>query len=109
MCLVKPLSRDKGSGRYTMYLPFHPKESVGRKGQIHCVFARPLVPREGLYQIRGQSLNTHRGRHRSGGAQFAIFRSFFPIFGGGALEGEFCKFSLYFSGFSISGGFSLVL
>ena len=48
--------------------PFAP-ESVGRKGQIHCVSARPLVPREGLYQIHGQSLNTHRGKHRSGGAQ----------------------------------------
>ena len=52
-----------------MYLPFCPRESVGRKGQIHCVSARPLVPREGLYQIRGQSLNTHQGKHRSGGAQ----------------------------------------
>ena len=29
----------------------------------------PLVPREGLYQIHWQSLNTHRGKHRSGGAQ----------------------------------------
>ena len=36
---------------------------------MHCVSARPLVPREGLYQIHGQSLNTHRGKHRSGGAQ----------------------------------------
>ena len=28
------------------------------------------MPREGLYQIHGQSLNnTHRGKHRSGGAQ----------------------------------------
>ena len=41
----------------------------GEKGQMHCVSARPLVPREGLYQIHGQSLNTHRGKHRSGGAQ----------------------------------------
>ena len=40
-----------------------------RKGQIHCVSARPLVPGEGLYQIHGQSLNTHRGKHRSGGAR----------------------------------------
>ena len=69
MYLVKSLSRDKGSGRYTMYLPLSPKESVGRKGQIHCVSARPLVPREGLYQIHGQSLNTYRDKHRSGGAQ----------------------------------------
>ena len=69
MYLVKPLSRDKGSGRSTMYLPFRPTDSLGRKGQIHCGSARPLVPREGLYQIHGQSLNTHRGKHRSGGAQ----------------------------------------
>ena len=48
--------------------PFRPTDSLGRKGQIHCVSARPLVPREGLYQIHGQSLNTHRGKHRSGGA-----------------------------------------
>ena len=66
MYLVKPLSRDKGSGRYRMYR--HPKEPVGRKGQIYSVSARPLVPGEGLYQIHGQSLNTHRGKHRSGGA-----------------------------------------
>ena len=46
--------------------PFHPKESVGRKGQIHCVSTGPLALREGLYQIHGQSLNTHRGKHRSG-------------------------------------------
>ena len=59
----------QGSRRYTMYLPFRPKESVGWKGQIHCVSTRPLVPGEGLYQIHGQSLNTHRGKHRSGGAQ----------------------------------------
>ena len=37
--------------------------------QIHNVSARPFVPGEGLYQIHGQSLNTHRGKHRSGGAQ----------------------------------------
>ena len=36
--------------------------------RCHCVSARPLVPREGLSQIHGQSLNTHRGKHRSGGA-----------------------------------------
>ena len=69
MYLVKSLSRDRGSGRYTMYLPLSPQESVGQKGQIHCVSTRPLVLGEGLYQIHGQSLNTHRGKHRSGGAQ----------------------------------------
>ena len=70
MYLVKPLSLGKGKGqihnvsalfalqipwcersRYIMYLPFS------------------LVPREGLFQIHGQALNTHRGKHRSGGAR----------------------------------------
>ena len=73
MYLIKSLSRDKGSGRYTMYLPLSPYRFLGRKGgrYIHCVSTRlrPLVPREGLYQIHGQSLNTHRGKHRSGGAR----------------------------------------
>ena len=41
--------------------PFRPINSLGQKGQIHCVSAKPLVPGEGLYQIHGQSLNTHRG------------------------------------------------
>ena len=27
--------------------PFRPTDSLGRKGQIHCVSTRPLVPREG--------------------------------------------------------------
>ena len=44
MYLVKALSRDKGSGRYTMYLRFSPKESVGRKGQIQCVSTIGGVP-----------------------------------------------------------------
>ena len=69
MYLVKCLSLDKGSGGCTMCLPFRPTDSLGRKGQIHRVSARPLFPGEGLYQIHGQSLNTHWGKHRSGGAQ----------------------------------------
>ena len=52
-----------------MYLPFRPKESVGRKGRYIVYLPFSLVPREGLYQIHGQSLNTHRGKHRSGGSQ----------------------------------------
>ena len=76
MYLVKPLSRDKGSGRY-MYLLFSPTDCLGRKQQIHCVSTRPLVPGEGLYQIHGQSLNTHRGKHRSGGAQHEDFSDLF--------------------------------
>ena len=69
MYLVNSIARDKGSGRYTMYLPFSPYSFLGAKGQIHCVSARPLVPGKGFYRIHGQSLNTHRGKHRSGGAQ----------------------------------------
>ena len=60
MYLVMSLSRDKGSGRYMMYLPFLPYRFLGGKGQIHCVSARPLAPKKGLYQIHGQSLNTHQ-------------------------------------------------
>ena len=73
MYLVKSLSRDKGSGRYTMYLSLSPYRFLGRKGQIHCVSTGPLVPGEGLYQIHAQSLNTHRGKHRSGGAQDPVW------------------------------------
>ena len=80
MYLVKPLSPDKGSGRYTLYLPLSP-QGIGRKGQIHCVSTGPLVPGEGLYQIHGQSLNTHRGKHRSGGAQKHVQMNFFVLGG----------------------------
>ena len=66
MYLVKSLSGTRSLVDTQCICPFRPKESVGRKGQIHCVSARPLVPREGLYQIHGQSLNTHQGEHRSG-------------------------------------------
>ena len=69
MYLVKSLPRDKGSGRYTMHLPLSPCRFLGAKGQIDCVSTRLLVPRQGLYQIHRQSLNTHQGKHRSGGAQ----------------------------------------
>ena len=41
-------------------------------GQTLCVSTRPLVPGEALYRIHRQSLNTHRGKHRSGGAQLDI-------------------------------------
>ena len=64
-----PLPGQGGLADTQCICPFRPKESVGRKGQIQCVSTGPLVPREGLYQIHGQSLNTHRGKHRSGGAQ----------------------------------------
>ena len=67
MYLVKPLSRDKAKRADTECIcPFPLSDSLRRKGQIHYVSARPLVPGEGLYQIHGQSLNTHRGKHRSG-------------------------------------------
>ena len=69
MHLVKPLSRDKGSGRYTMYLPLSPQGMCkAKRADTLRICPFPLVPREGLYQIHGQSLNTHRGKHRSGGA-----------------------------------------
>ena len=39
----------QGEGADTQCIcPFRPKESVGRKGQIHCVCTGPLVPREGF-------------------------------------------------------------
>ena len=79
MYMVKALSRDKGLADTQCICPFHPKESVGRKGQIHCVSTRPLVPGEGLYQIHGQSLNTHWGKHRSGGCPMILV--FFVFFG----------------------------
>ena len=71
MYLVKSLSLGtRGLADTQSICPFRPTDSLARKGQIHCVSARPLVPREGLYQINGQSLKTHRGKHRSGGARF---------------------------------------
>ena len=155
MYLVKSLSRDKGSGRYTMYLPFSPYRFLGAKGtDTLCICRTPCPGRGALpdtfrsaksqneispnfsifspgfcpefcsefspnfsrifrasfrgkrrpekihqkspsffnakfpskYQknihknflenrkskIHGQSLNTHRGKHRSGGAQLII-------------------------------------
>ena len=58
MYLVKSLSWDKGPVDTQCICPFHPTDSVGQKGRIHCVSSRPLVREEGLYQIHGQSL-TH--------------------------------------------------
>ena len=79
MYLVKALSRDKGSGSYTKSLPFSPCTFLGAKAQIHCVSARPLVPGEGLFcQIQGQSLNTHRGKHRSV-AKCTVSRRWFAV------------------------------
>ena len=79
MYLVKSLPSGEGVWQiHNVSAPFNPKESVGRKGQIHCVSTRPLVPKEGLYQIHAQSLNTHRGKHRSVGAQVPLFRFFVP-------------------------------
>ena len=64
-----PLSGQGVWQTHSVSVPFRPTDSLGQKGQIHCVSTGPLVPREGLYEIHGQSLNTHRGKHRSGGAQ----------------------------------------
>ena len=70
MYLVKPLSQDKGSGRYTMYLPLSPYRFLGAKrADTLCIYQTPC-PKRGALQIHWQSLNTHRGKHRSGGAQF---------------------------------------
>ena len=49
--------------------PFCTKESVGQKGQIHCVSALFPCPERGALPDTWQSLNTHRGKHRSGGAR----------------------------------------
>ena len=43
-----PLSGQGGLADTQCICPFRPKESVGQKGQMHCVSTRPLVPREGL-------------------------------------------------------------
>ena len=61
----KPLYRDKGSGRYTKCLPCSPFKFLATKAEGY----RYLFPGGGLYQIYCQSLNTHGGTHRSGGAQ----------------------------------------
>ena len=38
MYLVKALSRDKGSGRYTMYLPFPPHRFLGAERGRYIVY-----------------------------------------------------------------------
>ena len=68
MYLVKRLSQDEGPGRYTKCLPCRPTDSLGRGGR-GGVSARYLTPGGGLSQMQCQSVNTHRGKHRSGGAQ----------------------------------------
>ena len=47
---------------------FVPRKLWGA-GHTLCVSTKPLVPGEALYRIHRQYLNTHRGKHRSGGAQ----------------------------------------
>ena len=44
-------------------------------GQTLCVCTRPPVPGETLYRTHRQSPNTHRGKHRSGGAQHKDLRT----------------------------------
>ena len=73
MYLAKPLSWDKGSGRYTMYLPLRAHtESCRAKGADTLCICQTPCPERGLYQIHGQSLNTHRGKHRSGGCPKSV-------------------------------------
>ena len=65
---VKRLSRDKGLGRYTKCLPSRPADSLGQRGRGGAS-TRFIAPGGGLYQIQCQSVNTHRGKHRPGGAR----------------------------------------
>ena len=49
MYLVKPLSQDKGSGRYTMYLPFSLYRFLGAKGtDTLCIYRTPCLGRGAL-------------------------------------------------------------
>ena len=49
MYLVKPLSRDKGSGRYTMYLPLSPQGICRAKGaDTLCIYRTPCPARGAL-------------------------------------------------------------
>ena len=69
-------------------------------GQTLCESTRPLLPEEALYQIHRESLNTHRGEHRSGSAQGigSFFAPWVPPCAAGSLWGhvmpiasQFCK------------------
>ena len=62
-------------------LPLRPKESIGRQGRLFVYLPGPIVPGEALYRIHRQSLNTHRGKHRSGEL---------PVFGGGGVLCQSC-------------------
>ena len=66
-------SRDKGFGRYTMYLPLSPQGICrAKRADTLCIYQTPCPERGTLPD--GQSLNTHQGKHRSGGAQECWFR-----------------------------------
>ena len=65
-----PLSGQRVWQIHNVSAPFALRIPWGGKGQIHCVSARPLVPREGLYQIHGQALN-QRFRKGVGGRGLA--------------------------------------
>ena len=82
-----PLSGQGASQIHNVSAPFALQIPWGEKGQIHCVSARPLVPREGLHKIHGQSLNTHWGKHRSGGAQHKALGLYFH-----SAAGNRCRF-----------------
>ena len=69
MYLVKSLSRDKGSGRYTMYLPFSHQGICRAKGADTLYICQTPCPERGTLPDTWAILNTHRGKHRSGGAQ----------------------------------------
>ena len=68
MCLVKPLSRDKGFGRYTTYLPLSPQGICrAKRADTLCIYQSPCPERGALPFFHGNSLNTHRDKHRSVG------------------------------------------
>ena len=69
MYLENRLSQDKGSGRYTMYLLPSPQGICrAKRGDTLCIYQTPCP--EGGALPDTWALNTHRGKHRSGGAQY---------------------------------------
>ena len=69
MYLVKCLSRDKGPGRYTKFSALPPYRFLRGKRKGEGCPPDTLPQEGGLCQIQCHSVNTHRGKHRLGGAQ----------------------------------------
>ena len=74
MCLRTDIVSGKlpllGQGIWWIPLPSSSQGICRAAGQTLCVPTRPLVPGEALCQVHRPSPNTHRGKHRSGGAKF---------------------------------------